>query len=156
MLSEAPYCFCLFWLLLENRDSSIHCLAPGSSHSSSSNSSGMKKSGFWKSSCAPISLKLPWRFSRAQHSTSDRFKMTCRALHRLVNLKKRKVNLGICDVDSFLGGSGTWNFCYICAYQDIRKPEFFLPELLIKELWIQCPVRQSVIKFKSVEILFWV
>ena len=38
-------------------------------HSSFSNSSGMTKLGFFKSWCAPISLILPWSWSRAQKKT---------------------------------------------------------------------------------------
>ena len=34
-----------------------------------SNSSGMMNSGYWKSWCAPISLKLPWSCSRAKQKT---------------------------------------------------------------------------------------
>ena len=40
------------------------------------------------------------------------------------------------DAESFCLGSGTapWNFSDIGAHQDFQKPEFLMPELLLKEL----------------------
>ena len=62
---------------------------------------------------------------------------TCRALRRLVEFLKEKGTHGyIYDVESFfwalkqLHGS----FRDIGAHQDFQMPEFFMPELLIKEL----------------------
>ena len=108
-------------------------------YSSFSNSSGMTKLGFCKSWCAPISLKLPWSWSRAPQklSTSERFKMTCRALHRLVESVKEKGSWVFMTWKVFLGALEQLHGSYsaIGAHQDFQKPEFFMPELLLKELW---------------------
>ena len=57
-----------------------------------------------------------------RHKYPDWFMMTCRTLHRLV-----KSVFGALDQ---LHGS----FSDICAHQDLQKPNFVMPELLIKEL----------------------
>ena len=43
--------------------------------------------------------------------------------------------MGIYDVESFLGsGTAPWKFSDIGAHQGVQKPEFVMPELLLKEL----------------------
>ena len=60
--------------------------------------------------------------------------MTCRAFNRLVESVKEK---GIYDVESIfwaleqLHGS----LSDIGAHQDFQKPDVFMPDLLLKELW---------------------
>ena len=68
-------------------------------------------------------------------STSGQSKKTCRALHRLVESVKEIV--GIYDIESFFLSLDQLhgNLSDIGAHQDLQKPNFVIPELLIKELW---------------------
>ena len=54
----------------------------------------------------------------------------CKALHDIFNRP---------DVESFGGALEqlNGNFSDIGAHKDFQMPEFFLPELLLKELWVQ-------------------
>ena len=76
-------------LLYLPMNSRVNCLATLLKcywHRYFSSSWGMKNSGYWKQRCAPVSLNLPWSWSRALKilSSSERFKKTWRALYRLV------------------------------------------------------------------------
>ena len=55
----------------------------------------------------------------------------CKALHVILNRF---------NVESFLGALDQLNgsFSDIVAHQDLQKPNFVMPELLIKELWFTC------------------
>ena len=109
----------------------------GINHSYLNNSSGMKNSGYCKSWWAPISLKLPWICSRAQVTLSF-IDLTnrCKTLH---------VILYQSDVESLLWALGQLHgsFSDIGAHQDLQKPNFVMPELLLKELWDYPGLREN-------------
>ena len=94
----------------------------------------MKKSGVWKSWCAPIYLKIPCSCSRAQkiHDIDISFTdSTIRSYTSSWNLNRSSdVESIFLTLERLHGG-----FNDIGAHQDFQTPDFFMPELLLKELW---------------------
>ena len=116
-----------------------HCLL----HRSFSNSSGMTNSGSLNSRCALISLKRPWSCYR----TPPQKKISI--LHHkyprsfLFYRLNQSVQSSTCHLESvwrrkILGGPLEklhGRFSDIGVDQEFWKPEFVMPELLLKELW---------------------
>ena len=108
----------------------------------------MKNLDIWKSWCEPILLKLPWSCSRApppqkKLSTSHRFKMTCRALHRLV------VRVSVKEKGTqrvFFGGSETapWKFQWHWCASGISKARIRHAWTITKRtMWVKKHIQHS-------------